>query len=123
LKIKLDENLPERLVSELSRLGHDVDTARAEHLAGETDEQVWQAAQAGARFLITQDLDFSDMRVYTPGTHAGLLLVRLAHPGRNALVERVVALFATEAVDRWHGCLVVATDHKVRVSRSSSRLE
>jgi predicted nuclease of predicted toxin-antitoxin system len=60
LKIKLDENLPERLVSELNQLGHDVDTVRAEHLAGQADEQVWQAAQSGNRFLITQDLDFSD---------------------------------------------------------------
>ncbi len=117
MKIKLDENLPERLVSELGLLGHDVDTVRAERLAGEADEQVWQAAQSVNRFLITQDLDFSDMRIYTPGTHGGLLLVRLAQPGRDALVERVVALFTTEPVDQWHGCLVVATDNKVRIKR------
>ena len=117
MKIKLDENLPERLVSKLAELGHDVDTVRAEHLAGQADGQVWQAAQSSNRFLVTQDLDFSDMRLYTPGTHAGLLLVRLAHPGRDALVERVAALFSTEPVDDWQGCLVVATDHKVRVKR------
>jgi hypothetical protein len=67
--------------------------------------------------LITQDLDFSDMRRYTPGTHRGLLLIRLAHPGRDALVARVSMLFATEAVEQWEGCLVVATDSKVRVKR------
>jgi predicted nuclease of predicted toxin-antitoxin system len=117
LKIKLDENLPERLVAELSQLGHDVDTVRAEHLAGQADEEVWQAAQSNNRFLITQDLDFSDMRLYTPGAHAGLLLVRLAHPGRDALVERIAALFATESVEQWQRCLVVVTDHKVRVKR------
>lgn len=117
MKIKLDENLPERLVSELHQLGHDVDTVRAERLAGRTDEQVWRAAQSGNRFLITQDLDFSDIRLYTPGTHAGLLLVRLPHPGRDSLLERVAALFAAESVDQWQGCLVVATDHKVRVKR------
>ena len=117
MNIKLDENLPERLVSELGKLGHDVETVRAEHLAGRTDEQVWQAAQSGSRFLITQDLEFSDMRRYTPGTHEGLLLVRLAHPGRAALVARVSTLFATEPVDQWRRCLVVATEHKVRVKR------
>ena len=119
MKIKLDENLPERLAPELSRLGHDVDTVRAERLAGQTDEQVWRATQSSSRFLITQDLDFSGMRLYAPGTHAGLLLVRLVHPGREALVERVGVLFATERVDQWQGCLVVATDHKVRVKRPS----
>jgi hypothetical protein len=86
-------------------------------LSGGTDQQVWEAAQAVDRFLITQDLDFSDIRRYTPGTHAGLLLVRLAHPGRDALLVRIEALFATENVDEWRGCLVVATDHKLRIKR------
>ena len=100
MKIKLDENLPERLASELKQLGHDIDTVPGEHLVGQTDEQVWQAAQSASRFLITQDLDFSDMRLYTPGTHAGLLLVRLASPKtwlaiRTSLAEPVVTLAAT----------------------------
>jgi len=117
VNIKLDENLPERLVSTLQALGHDVDTVRSEHLAGRDDDEVWQAAQAADRFLITQDLDFSDVRRFTPGTHAGLLLVRLAQPGGTALAARVAILFATEQVDQWRGCLVVATEHKVRVKR------
>jgi predicted nuclease of predicted toxin-antitoxin system len=117
VKIKLDENLPERLVSELRALGHDADTVRAEHLAGRDDSEIWQAAQLADRFLITQDLDFSDLRQYTPGTHVGLLLVRLARPGRDALTARVAMLFATEPVEQWRGCLVVATDHKVRIKR------
>ena len=117
MTIKLDENLPERLVAELSALGHDVDTVRAEQLAGRDDNDVWRGAQSAHRFLITQDLDFSDVRRYAPGTHAGLLLVRLAQPGRDALLARVAMLFATEPVHQWRGCLVVATDHKVRVKR------
>ncbi len=117
MNIKLDENLPERLVPKLKALGHDVDTVRSEQLAGRDDDEVWQAAQVADRFLITQDLDFSDVRRFKPGTHAGLLLVRLAQPGRNALAARVAMLFATEQIDHWRGCLVVATEHKVRVKR------
>jgi predicted nuclease of predicted toxin-antitoxin system len=117
VNIKLDENLPERLVSELQALGHDVDTVRSEHLAGRNDDEVWQAAQVADRFLITQDLDFSDLRRFTPGTQAGLLLVCLGQPGRTALAARVAMLFATEHVDLWRGCPVVATEHKVRVKR------
>ena len=63
MKIKLDENLPSRLVSKLEALGHDVNTVRGEGLAGSADEQVWQQTRAAGRFLITQDLDFSDTRV------------------------------------------------------------
>jgi predicted nuclease of predicted toxin-antitoxin system len=117
VKIKLDENLPDRLVAVLTGLGHNVDTVGAEQMTGRADPDVWSAAQAAQRFLITQDLDFSDVRRYTPGTHAGLLLVRLTRPGRNALLERVSTVFQTEKVEEWTGCLVVATEQKIRIRR------
>ncbi len=117
MKIKLDENLPAGLVPLLSALGHDVDTVPAEGIGGEDDDVVWRAAQADGRFLVTQDVDFSDARKYAPGTHHGLLLVRLPQPGRIALQDKVTSLFRTEAVDTWSGCMVTATLTKVRVRR------
>lgn len=115
MKLKLDENLPEALAEFLAQLGHDTDTVPQESLAGRDDSTIWQAAQEAGRFLITQDLDFSDVRRYAPGTHHGLLLVRLRKPGRIKLRQRVSLLFQTENVESWAGCFVVATDHKIRV--------
>ena len=123
MKIKLEENLPDRLVAVLIGLGHNVDTVRTEQLAGRADPDVWSAAQTAQRFLITQDLDFSDVRRYTPGTHAGLLLVRLTRPGRKALFERVSTVFQTENVEDWTGCLVVATEQKIRIRRPEQPTE
>lgn len=123
MKIKLDENLPDRLVSALTGFGHDVDTVYLERLNGRIDADVWNVTQSARRFFITQDLDFSDIRPYTPGTHAGLLLVRLARPGRDALFARVSMLFQTEKVEDWAGCLVVVTDRKVRVRRPAQPTE
>jgi len=117
VNIKLEENLPDRLVGALGALGHGVDTVYVERLNGQIDPNVWSATQAARRFFITQDLDFSDVRRYTPGTHEGLLLVRLARPGRDALFNRVVTVFQTENVEDWRGCLVVVTDRKIRVRR------
>jgi predicted nuclease of predicted toxin-antitoxin system len=93
MKIKLDENMPLRLAEVLRRLGHDTDTVPKEGLAGRCDEAVWHAAQESGRFLITQDLDFSDTRRFAPGTRQGILLVRLREPGRNALLRHVEAAF------------------------------
>jgi len=120
MKIKLDENLPARLVSLLAVLGHDVDTVPQQGLRASLDPPVWDAAQRNGRFLITQDLDFSDVRRFAPGTHHGLLLVRLHSPGREALVRRVVYLFEHENAASWNRCFVVATDSKVRVLRPKS---
>jgi predicted nuclease of predicted toxin-antitoxin system len=117
MRIKLDENLPEGLASPLAALGHDVDCVRDEGLAGLDDSEVWSAAQADHRFLITQDLDFSDMRKFQPGTHQGILLVRLHQAGRLLLSRRIVQLFTTEDPSSWSGCFLVLSDHRLRIRR------
>ena len=55
---------------------------------GHVDPDIWEAAQRESRVLITQDLDFSDSRKFVPGTHHGIVLVRLHSPNRRNLVER-----------------------------------
>ncbi len=117
MKVKLDENIPDRLVSVLASEGHDVDTVASEGLGGRPDGDVWSAAQREVRFLITQDLDFSDMRQFKPGTHAGLLLVRLGEPGANALVRRVGDVVRDERLESFARCFVVLTDRKLRIRR------
>jgi predicted nuclease of predicted toxin-antitoxin system len=117
MRIKLDENLPWRLASRLAAMGHDIRTVGEEGIAGNTDPAIWEAAQREARFLITQDLDFSDAKRFAPGTHHGILLVRLHTPSRRTLIARVEGLFGEEDVDEWARCFVVATDCKVRVRR------
>jgi predicted nuclease of predicted toxin-antitoxin system len=88
MRVKLDENLPESLVTFLATLNHDVDNVRLEGLAGRADPDVWLAAQSTARLLVTQDLDFSDMRKFAPGTHHGLLLLRLRNTTINTRPAR-----------------------------------
>ncbi|MBP8001624.1 MAG: DUF5615 family PIN-like protein [Chloroflexi bacterium] len=117
MKIKLDENMPFDLAPLLKQLGHDVDTSPEEGLTGAIDEDVWDAAQSEGRFLITQDLDFSDVRKFTPGTHQGILLLRLHSPLRTTLIRHVYTLFQTENVDSWTGCFIVASERKVRIRR------
>jgi predicted nuclease of predicted toxin-antitoxin system len=120
MRIKLDENLPQRLSSVLEQLGHDASTANDEGLTGCADREIWEAAQREARFLITQDLDFSDTRQFAPGSHHGVLLVRLHSPSRQNLIERVGNIFRTEKVEAWTGCFVVASERKIRVQKPPS---
>jgi len=119
VKVKLDENIPSKLAQLLAALGHDTDTVPQEGLAGKPDADIWAAAQVAERFLITQDLDFSNIRRFAPGTHAGLLLVRLRAPSRGALTRRIHAVFQSEPVETWSRAFVVVTDHKLRVRRPS----
>lgn len=118
MKIKLDENLPQALCEVLSHFGHDVDTVQLEGLGGCDDDTVWAASQEARRFLITQDMDFSDLRTFIFGKHCGLMLLRLHEPSRRLLIQRVASVFETEDANAWSGSFVVVTDHKVRVRRA-----
>jgi hypothetical protein len=55
MKVKLDENIPVRLVDVLSHMGHDVDTVNSEGLTGRPDADFWDASQRDGRLLITQE--------------------------------------------------------------------
>jgi predicted nuclease of predicted toxin-antitoxin system len=118
VKIKLDENIPVSLVRVLALRGHDVETVNAEGLVGRRDQEIWSHCQAEGRLLITQDLDFSDVRQFQPGTHARLVLVRLQQPGRRGLVNVLSWVFQSDDVEGWRGCFVIVSETKVRVRRS-----
>jgi len=86
MNIKLDENMPAGLAPILSGLGHNVETVVQEGMEGWTDPDIWERVQQETRFLITQDLDFSDVRRFAPGTHQGILLV-LSELTRKGLIK------------------------------------
>jgi predicted nuclease of predicted toxin-antitoxin system len=122
MKIKLDENLTARLASRLGLLGHEVQTVRDEGMEGRPDAPIWEAAQSESRFFITQDMDFSDLRRFLPGTHYGILLIRLHAPKRRALIRRVEDRFRQEDVSQWERCLVSASESRLRVLRPMMQL-
>ena len=122
MKLKLDENLPVSLSDALAGLGHDVHTVRDERMEGRSDREVWEFAQREARFFITQDMDFSDVRGFVPGTHAGIMLVRLHAPSWRRLMRRVIEIFGAEDVAGWRCCFVVVTESKVRVVRPEASI-
>lgn len=120
MKLKLDENLPLGLASVLRELGHEVHTAPQEGLAGAPDFKLWESAQQESRLFVTQDMDFSDLRKFVPGTHSGILIVRLHTPSWRRLISRMDTIFQTEDVRSWPGCFVVVTESKVRIVRPRS---
>lgn len=121
MKVKLDENLPSDLATLLAGQGFAVDTVADEGLVGCADEQIWAAAQADERFLVTQDLDFADARKFRAGTHAGIMIVRLRDPSRRSLVDCIGAVLRGNDLRDWSGCLVVLSDSRLRVLRPDGK--
>ena len=121
MKIKLDENIPTKLIRDLAEHGHDVLSVYQQGLKGTSDSILWDKIQDEQRFFITQDLDFSNINNFRPGTHAGILLVRLREPGRLKLRQRIKDLFANKSPqDNWSGAFIVLSDHKLRIQSTGS---
>ena len=118
MKIKLDENIPASLREQITVFGHDVDTVISEGIAGHDDADVWHHATDANRFWVTQDLDFSDIRRFTPGHHPGILLVRLRDPSRSGLGGQALDL----SVSAVHDLLKRALKHSfARIGADNSR--
>ena len=62
MRIKLDENLPEGLATLLRSAKHEVATALEENLGGGKDTALAAAAKQEGRVLMTNDVDFADIR-------------------------------------------------------------
>jgi predicted nuclease of predicted toxin-antitoxin system len=117
VRVKLDENLPRSLGGRLRELGFEVDTVLEEQLGGRGDDEVWKAVQAEGLFFVTQDLDFSDVRRFAPGTHAGVLLLRVPERHQASAADLVVTRFSEPDARTWSGCFVVVTPSRFRVLR------
>lgn len=114
MKLKLDESLTPHLKLILTQLGHDVSTARDEGLQGKPDDRVAEAARSEER-LLTLDVDFGDLRRFPPGSHWGIIVLRLGSQSVERVSQFVENFFRTTDVESLRGCLVVAEPSRTRI--------
>lgn len=117
MRIKLDENLSERLKPLIAEQGHDVTTVAEEGLAGAKDPVVCAAANRESRLLVTVDRDFGDLRKFPPGRHHGIVLFRPRNRGYQVVNPLVLQFVREVNLSELDGCLVVVDRDRVRVRR------
>lgn len=101
MRFKLDENLPAEAAAYLREQGHEADSVFEEGLAGSPDSKISEICRIESRILVTLDLDFADVRTYPPRESCGVIVLRLASPDRQSVLNilpRVLTLLLTEPV-------------------------
>ena len=76
MHVKIDEDLPKSVVDLLRAEGYQATSVREQGLQGMKDSALWQVVQQEGCFFVTADKGFGDVRLYPPGTHHGILLLR-----------------------------------------------
>ncbi len=119
MKIKLDENLPRSAKPVLAAAGHDVDSVEDEGLAGADDPTVSEAATAAERLIITLDRGFGDTQRYPPGSHAGILVLRVDDQSAASACATLTEVVASSDLEKLSGCVAVYRKGELRVRRPS----
>jgi predicted nuclease of predicted toxin-antitoxin system len=101
MRFKIDENLHDDVAALFAAAGHDVHTVYDEGLRGSRDDALMQHCNADGRALVTLDLDFADIRTYSPASHSGIIVLRVASQSRQHVLhvlKPAIALLASEAL-------------------------
>lgn len=117
MRCKIDEDLPTSVKVAFIQAGHDAPNVRDQDMQGWSDARLWGAVQAERRVLITADKGFGDLRVYPPGTHYGIVLLRPEHEGPGYYAELAELLLVSMPLETLEGCLLVVTPRGIRVRR------
>jgi predicted nuclease of predicted toxin-antitoxin system len=116
-RVKLDEDLPLSLADLLAIRDYEPATVLGQGWSGCKDPDLWPRLQAEKIFFITADKGFADLRVFPPGTHTGILLLR---PDRESVLDfrtLLMAVLDRHSLDSLTGCTTVATPRSIRIRR------
>ncbi len=117
MRIKLDENLPVSLAAGLTDRGHDVETVADEGLIGAPDASVLGGAISEERMIFTLDRGFGDIRAYQPGSHPGIVVLRVDDQSARAVTWAVLALVDRHDLGDLAGAVAIAQHGGLRVRR------
>lgn len=117
MKFLLDAGVPRSIQDFLVREGFDTLRLAQTKLFAATDKEVFSFAQKEVRVLITRDKGFGDIRLYPPGSHHGIILIR----DPNLSARKITKIFeeAWTAIPReeLQGSIIVITQRGVRIRR------
>jgi hypothetical protein len=106
---------PSRQPASLAAAGHDVDTVPGEHLTGRPDQDVVTASTAAKRALISLDVGLGDIRAYPPGSHAGIVILRLADQSAATVIEAIGDLASLAELESLAGAVAVLQGGLLRI--------
>lgn len=82
---------------------------------GAVDAEVASACLREARILVTQDIDFADIRMYPPGQFPGIVVFRLTSQTRDDLLNVGAMLIEKLAGSSLRGQLWIVEDARIRI--------
>jgi len=119
VRVKVDEDLPGAAAVLLRDRGLDTATVIEQGMCGFKEAALWAAVQAEQRFLVTADKGFADIRIFPPGAHADILLLRPDDGGIRPILELLEKVLSGCDLEHLLGAVAEATPRGIRIRRAS----
>jgi predicted nuclease of predicted toxin-antitoxin system len=115
MNIFADECVYKVTVDLLRSWGHDVLTAQDVELVGKPDEEILAYATMHKRVFITIDMDFSNIRHYSPKSHTGIIVAKIRPRTADAVHKVPEHLLSHIESERLSKSLVIVDQNKYRI--------
>lgn len=117
MSILLDQNIPIGVKAWLQTVKPEwkVFHVNEEGLACQPDERVFQWAQVQNAVIVTYDEDFADSRMYSLGSHYGIIRLRVWPTTIENTCSAMERLFRGVPDEEWKNGLVIIDNHKIRI--------
>jgi predicted nuclease of predicted toxin-antitoxin system len=120
VRVKVDENLPATVASLLRERGFDADTVIEEGLGGSTDADLLAAVREQDQMIVTLDRGFGDIRRYPPGSHPGIVVLRLADESALGTRAAIMQLLDNHDLENLAGTVTVVQHGSLRIRRPTT---
>jgi predicted nuclease of predicted toxin-antitoxin system len=117
VRIKVDEDLPSQIAEIFAGYGHYASTVVEQGWTGLDDSELWMRVQRERRWMVTADKVFGNLRVYPPGKHAGVVLLRVDRESRRAYVALAQNAVQRLDLDSLAGSMIVVAPRGIRIRK------
>ena len=93
MKFVLDENMPCSTKDYLETIGHEATHIKLTDLIGQSDKTIAKFSKENKAILITKDIEFGSIIIYTKKSHYGVLILRLPHYFTGAQITNSIKEF------------------------------
>ncbi len=113
--LKLDENLPAEATELLQNAGHDAMSVWDQSMVGHADDDIASVCQSEERAIVTFDLDFADIRAYSPADYFGIIVLRLRQQDKPHILQVMDQLLPKFEDEQLVGKLWIVDETTVRI--------
>lgn len=104
----------------LLQWGHDLELARNVGLADASNGDILAHAVATDRVLLTRDMHFSSILLYPPGSHRGIIVLKIRPTWMDEVHAVLKGFLATISEEEMRGALAIVDRSKWRLRRAGS---